>query len=287
MPFGTLCGNTREVLHKFSVDLPKKHGRGGQSALRFARLRLEKRHNYVRKVAETAVQMFISGGTTCNVTGIILAGSAEFKQQLNTSDLFDQRLKKKVIKMVDVSYGGENGFNQAIELSAEALSEVKFVQEQKLITKYFNEISLDTGKYCFGIKDTFAALDLGAVEILMVWENLDMSRYELKNGQTGETSIIYLKPEDASNPKFFKDAETGVDLETVDKSPLTEWLAENYKNYGTQLEFVTDRSQEGSQFCKGFGGIGGILRWQVDFAAMEGPDDEYGSDGDEFDDDFF
>jgi hypothetical protein len=48
--FGTLSGNTREVLHKFSVDLPKKHGRGGQSALRFARLRMEKRHNYVRKV---------------------------------------------------------------------------------------------------------------------------------------------------------------------------------------------------------------------------------------------
>lgn len=48
--FGTLCGNTREVLHKFTVDLPKKHGRGGQSALRFARLRMEKRHNYVRKV---------------------------------------------------------------------------------------------------------------------------------------------------------------------------------------------------------------------------------------------
>lgn len=35
-------------------------GRGGQSALRFARLRMEKRHNYVRKVAETAVQLFIT-----------------------------------------------------------------------------------------------------------------------------------------------------------------------------------------------------------------------------------
>lgn len=43
-------GNTRTVLHKFSVDLPKKHGRGGQSAVRFARLRMEARHNYVRKV---------------------------------------------------------------------------------------------------------------------------------------------------------------------------------------------------------------------------------------------
>lgn len=25
--FGTLCGNTRDVLHKFTVDLPKKHGK--------------------------------------------------------------------------------------------------------------------------------------------------------------------------------------------------------------------------------------------------------------------
>ena len=46
--FGTLSGNAREILTRFQVDLPKKHGRGGQSALRFARLREEKRHNYVR-----------------------------------------------------------------------------------------------------------------------------------------------------------------------------------------------------------------------------------------------
>jgi peptide chain release factor subunit 1 len=46
-------------------------------------------------------------------------------------------------------------------------------------------------------------------------------------------------------------------------------LANNYKSFGAVLEFVTDRSQEGSQFTKGFGGIGGILRWKVDFAEME------------------
>jgi peptide chain release factor subunit 1 len=63
--FGTVQGSNREILHKFSVDLPKKHGRGGQSALRFARLRLEKRHNYVRKVAEMATQLFVP---TCAVS---------------------------------------------------------------------------------------------------------------------------------------------------------------------------------------------------------------------------
>ena len=53
--FGTLSGNTRDILGKFTVELPKKHGRGGQSALRFARLRMEKRHNYVRKVRSLAL----------------------------------------------------------------------------------------------------------------------------------------------------------------------------------------------------------------------------------------
>lgn len=100
--FGVLSGNTREVLTKFSVDLPKKHGRGGQSALRFARLRLEKRHNFVRKCAEVAVQCFITNDMP-NVKGLIFAGSAEFKNVLAISDLLDQRLKAIILQLVDVS----------------------------------------------------------------------------------------------------------------------------------------------------------------------------------------
>lgn len=58
--FGTLSGNARTVLHKFSVDLPRKNGRGGMSALRYARLRMGKRHDYVREVCGEAVRLFIS-----------------------------------------------------------------------------------------------------------------------------------------------------------------------------------------------------------------------------------
>jgi peptide chain release factor subunit 1 len=100
--FGTLAGNTREVIHKFTVDLPKKHGRGGQSALRFSRLRDEKRHNYVRKVAELAVQHFITNDKV-NVAGLVLAGSADFKTELSQSDMFDQRLAAKITEERTVS----------------------------------------------------------------------------------------------------------------------------------------------------------------------------------------
>merc|ERR1719187_2534419 len=266
--FGTLQGNTRDVLHKFTVDLPKKHGRGGQSALRFARLRMEKRHNYVRKVAETATQLFITNDKA-NCSGLILAGSADFKTELSHSDMFDQRLQAKILKLVDVSYGGENGFNQAIELSAECLSNVKFIQEKKLIGKYFDEISQDTGKYCFGVDDTMKALDMGAVETLIVWENLEIMRYVLKNHASGEEKILLLNTEQEKDRTNFLDKETNVEMEVLDKVSLIEWLANNYKTFGAHLEIVTDRSQEGSQFCRGFGGIGGLLRYKVDFQSME------------------
>ncbi|KAG6861657.1 Eukaryotic peptide chain release factor subunit 1 [Termitomyces sp. Mi166 len=271
--FGTLAGNTREVIHKFTVDLPKKHGRGGQSALRFSRLRDEKRHNYVRKVAELAVQHFITNDKV-NVSGLVLAGSADFKTELGQSDMFDQRLAAKVIKIVDVSYGGENGFNQAIELAAESLANVKFVQEKKLIQKYFDEISQDTSRYCFGIDDTLKALELGAVETLIVWENLDITRYSLRNA-AGEEIVVHVNKEQEKDREKFIDKSTGTEMEqSAEPISLLEWFAEKYKEFGANLEFVTNRSQEGAQFVKGFGGIGGLLRYKVDFQTLGSADDD-------------
>jgi len=279
--YGSVQGNHREVMHKFSVDLPKKHGRGGQSALRFARLRLEKRHNFVRKVAEIATQMFIPNGERPNIRGLIVAGSAEFKNDLTTSDLFDPRLDAVLIRpLLDVSYGGENGFNQAIELASESLKNVKFIQEKKLVTKFLDEIAQDTGKYCFGIKETIQGLEMGAVESLICWENLDILRLQIRNPHTDVEQTLYLTPEEAKNPKLYRDPDSNVELETVNNEPFVEWIAVNYKNFGTKLDFITDRSQEGNQFVKGFGGVGGLLRYRVEFEQFEEPDLENDSDDD-------
>ncbi|KAB8349678.1 hypothetical protein FH972_023694 [Carpinus fangiana] len=270
--FGTLSGNTRNIKTKFSVDLPKKHGRGGQSALRFARLREEKRHNYVRKVAEIAVQQFIDDGTTVNVAGIVLAGSADFKNDLNASDLFDQRLQAKVIKVVDVSYGGENGFNQAIDLAGETLGNVKFIQEKKLINNYFSEIAQDSGRVCYGVDDTLKALEAGACETLIVFENLDVTRWELKDS-SGKAIILHTTKTQEADRSQFMDKETGQEMEIVAQAPFLEWLAEHYQDFGATLEFVSDRSSEGNQFVMGFGGIGAILRYKLNFEQLNAGED--------------
>jgi len=274
--YGTLSGNTRAVLHKFTVELPKKHGRGGQSSVRFARLRLEKRHNYLRKVAEGCVQHFIASDSQPNVSGIILAGLADFKNDLYGSDMFDQRLKRIVVDVVDTSYGFENGFNQAIELSAERLKDVKFIKEKKLISSFFDEIAQDTGRYCFGIRDSLYSCEAGAVHTLIVYENLDLERFEVIT-PTGD-KVLYLTGEQLEKPDVFKDPETGQDYEIKEKLPLVEWIAENYKKFGCSLQFVTDRSQEGMQFVKGFGGIGALLRYKLEFSVLDAEEEAQDED---------
>jgi peptide chain release factor subunit 1 len=66
-----------------------------------------------------------------------MAGSADFKTVIQESDKFDPRLKSVLVATYDVSYGGENGLNQAITQSADALANVRFVEERKLISSFF------------------------------------------------------------------------------------------------------------------------------------------------------
>ncbi|EPZ36582.1 eukaryotic peptide chain release factor subunit 1 [Rozella allomycis CSF55] len=285
--FGALTGNTREVIHRLQIDLPKKHGRGGQSALRFARLRTEKRANYVRKVAELATQFFITNDRP-NVAGLVLAGSADFKTDLKKSDLFDQRLQPKVVAIVDVQYGGEDGFNQAINLSQEVLSNVKFIKEKKLLEQFFELISQGQPLISYGLSDTYKALEMGAVETLIVWENLDIMRVTLRNSQLGTEKVVHLTKEQELVRENFM--ENGQELDVVDRVLFVEWLTQseegqpaNYKQFGATLQFVSDKSQYGSQFVKGFSGVGAILRYSVDFMNLQDQGD-FLEDDDDYDD---
>lgn len=85
-----------------------------------------------------------------------------------------------------------------------------------------------------------------------------------------------MNKEQEKNRSLFLDKETTLEMEVVDRMPLLEWFADHYKDFGANLEFVTNRSQEGSQFVKGFGGIGGILRYKVDFDTLNYDSEEDG-----------
>ena len=92
-----------------------------------------------------------------------------------------------------------------------------------LLGRYFDEISQDTGKYCFGVEDTLKALELGAVEILICWENLDIMRYMLKIPGTEATKILHLTPEQQKDNSHFTDKE-------VDYFKVTYFISVSHTN---------------------------------------------------------
>eukprot|EP00173_Palmaria_palmata_P002467 Plantae.Rhodophyta-Palmaria_palmata.ctg25987.p1 GENE.Plantae.Rhodophyta-Palmaria_palmata.ctg25987~~Plantae.Rhodophyta-Palmaria_palmata.ctg25987.p1 ORF type:complete len:179 (+),score=51.71 Plantae.Rhodophyta-Palmaria_palmata.ctg25987:62-598(+) len=172
----------------------------------------------------------------------------------------------------------ENGFNQAIDLAGETLGNVKFIQEKRLVQRYFDEISKDTSRYCFGVVDTIRALEQGAVEVLIVWENLEHTRVELENAVSGEKEVKILSSKEMEDTSNFVDKANGAELEVRESEPFVDWIAANYKSYGTQLEFITDRSQEGAQFVRGFGGIGGLMRYELSFEVFDEPESDSDAD---------
>ena len=131
------------------------------------------------------------------------------------------------------------------------------------------------------------ALELGAVDILICWENLDIVRYVLKvpGAESSQPRILHLTSEQEKDKSHFTDkdvssripmrictshesgdklfsylyVQSGAEMELMESQPLIEWLADNYKTFGATLEIITDKSQEGSQFVRGFGGIGGKI----------------------------
>ncbi len=83
---------------------------------------------------------------------------------------------------------------------------------------------------------------------------MNIIRYTLKDIE-GNESYCSCKTQTLPDKSYMLDKKTGTEMETVKEESFLEWLAENYKNFGANLEFVTDRSSEGAQFCQGFGGI--------------------------------
>ena len=81
-----------------------------------------------------------------------------------------------------------------------------------------------------------------------------MDRFELRHPTTQEEKIKHLSSEQQADTKHFLAAD-GAEYEVMEKKPLLEWLTENYTDFGCKLSFITDKSQEGAQFCQGLLGI--------------------------------
>lgn len=257
--YATLNGNEKRILGNFSVILPKKHNKGGQSSVRFARLREEAIHNYITKVCEKANSYFIDKDKL-SVKGIILAGSADLKHQIEKHNKLDFRINAGILAKIDIAYGGLNGLNQAINESSNILDDVKLKEEKELLNEFFENISKDTRKVMYGVNTIMTNFEGGVIDKIICYQDLEYYR------------II----DEEGNEKFVKSLK-GESFKEI--TELVEYLMENCQKNGITFIPVNNSTSDGSQFVSGFGGLGAILRFPMEVEYLEDNEEE-----DEFDD---
>ena len=273
---GTVTGERKEVLHQMIVTLPSKHRRGGQSAPRFARLRHEARHRFVKKVCELCTKTFVDADNCATVDGIVLAGLADFKDQLRAAAAFPAALAAKVLAVVDTAYGGLNGFNQAVGLAGDVMGSVALAHEQALLRTFFRALT-DVGpaNHAYGPEQVMRALEFGggAVDTLLLHADLELLRVKLCSGTA--TKVLHVTPaayktvvtKTVSN----QSAADGVGWDVECVEPLLDYLLRDVlPTSGAKLELLSDATAEGTQFVKGFGGIAAMLRFPVDADGDDG-----------------
>jgi peptide chain release factor subunit 1 len=230
-----LKGDEITHLEKYEANLPKKHNKGGQSALRFARLRMESRANYIRKVAEACNKHFICNNVV-RVKNIILAGNAEFKQILAESEILDKRIRASIIKILDVAYGDKRGLYEAIQQSKTFLADMPYMEEKEQLTRFFNLVANETDLTCYGVETVIKALfEMQIVAELFIYGDSDI---KAPNGQN-----------------------------LVDFMIETHMQSSNTND--VKLHIITNNTAEAQQLIKGFNGIGGILRYKYDLTELE------------------
>jgi len=170
---GMLKGDKYEVLDHMNSGYAGKHRAGGQSARRFQRLADEESHRFKQRVAEHAANVFLA--KIKDITGFIIGGPAMTKNDFLEGDYLHYEIKKKVIAIKDVTYTDESGIRELINAAGEDLKDVEIAQHRVFLQRFMRDLVKNPDIVAYGMKEVQKALDAGAVEIILLSENLSES----------------------------------------------------------------------------------------------------------------
>ena len=253
---GLLHGKKIKPLKHLDSLVPGKTDKGGWSQARYARIREGLLNDFMKKVGEVASQQL---SEFKDLIGIIVGGPGPVKDTFASGDFLRYDFKNKIIAVVDTSYTGEYGLEEAVNRSEEALKEAAVMKEKKLLARFFNELGRDSGLAAYGLKEVMDALKAGTVETLLISECLDWIKARIKCPKCGEEKDVFMARDKLEALKCQKCNET---YEILAEKDLTDEIIKMAEEMGTNVEMISNETKEGNQL-KEMGGIGGLLRYKV------------------------
>ncbi|GGL49023.1 peptide chain release factor aRF-1 [Halocalculus aciditolerans] len=256
---GWLKGKRVEPVKSASSLVPGKQRKGGQSAQRFARLRLEAIDNFYQEVAGMANDLFVA--QRHELDGILVGGPSPTKDEFLDGDYLHHELRDKVLGKFDVSYTDESGLYDLVDAGSEALADAEIMEDKNLMQQFFKQLNAGE-EATYGFEPTRKNLVMGSVETLLISEDLrkDVVTYECSNGHD-EREVVDARHE--TKPHECTECGEEVDASDAERDDLIEHLMNIADQRGTDTKFISTDFEKGEQLLNAFGGVAGLLRYST------------------------
>ena len=266
---GFLRGNRIEPVSGVTSTVPGKQRKGGQSAMRFQRLRLIAINEYYKKVADRATDVFMAEPDFYNrFKGVLIGGPTPTKDEFASGEYLHHELQKRIIGLFDVSYTNESGLSELVDNAQDALRGVEVMKEKSVMDRFLKELIKDESASAYGEESVRKNLEIGAVDTLLLSETLRKERLQVRC-----QSCDYAKEEtvQVERGKSVKDIPLGncpkctAPLYLEGETDIIDELTELADVSGTKVMIISDDFEEGSILYNAFGGVAAILRYRTGY----------------------
>lgn len=196
---GLLEGKTIKKLRHLTSGVPGKFRAGGQSALRFERLREGMAKEFYRRVAENVIELFLKDK---RIKGILVGGPGPTKNEFLQEAKLPQNIHEKIIGIKDIGYADEHGLKLLIEESQDILANIEITEEKLKIKQFFD--ALIKNKAVYGIEEVKKALIYGAADKVFISEGFDEKITEeiKKLAENSGAEVIFISSETEEGIQF-------------------------------------------------------------------------------------
>lgn len=139
---------------------------------------------------------------------------------------------------------------------------MRLVKEKKVIEELFMRVAAGENRACYGLKQTMRAFEQGAVQTMILWEDLDASRLVLKGNEEEGEEVVYIRAADRNSSQKLQSRTRG--REILREDPLIDWVTDNSMAFGGfVVQLVSQSSAVCKQFIDTFDGIGALLSYPL------------------------
>ncbi|MFB6265646.1 MAG: peptide chain release factor aRF-1, partial [Candidatus Nanohaloarchaea archaeon] len=235
---GYLKGNSLRVEQTLSSNVPGKTKAGGQSQQRFERIRENLYDTFLQQVAEAAKNAFFSKLREGELLGIVVGGPGFAKDDLVDKDYLHQELEDEIIARKDTNYSGEEGLHELMEKSQDVIEESQAVKEQQLVQEFLTNLKEENGLSTYGLEEVANALDMGAVEKVLISEDMDLVEVTYECGD--EERVEYLDRAEIDD----LECGDGSEPEIVEQRGLVEAVREKAEQMDSEVHLISPDSKE-------------------------------------------